>query len=58
MDSMSSGDSYWENTGLHGYVMQAESIAQQRHDQHQDQQQRVMIPVPMMATPFGYVPLA
>jgi hypothetical protein len=55
MDSMSSVDSYWENgamrqnPGAMGYMMQAESVSQD--------QQRYMVPVPMMQTPFGYVPL-
>jgi hypothetical protein len=54
MDSMSSTDSYWDNTRAMGYMMHADSVAQQG----QDQQQRYMVPVPMMQTPFGYVSLA
>jgi len=57
MDSMSSADSYWDNSGSMpgpmGYVMHAE--AQQRVDQHPDQ--RYYVPVPMVQTPFGFMPL-
>jgi hypothetical protein len=55
MDSMSSADSgYWDNSGAMGYMMHADPAAQQG----QDQQQRYIVPVPMMPTPFGYMPLA
>merc|ERR1719191_1200565 len=44
-------------------MMQDESVAQQRHEQRQDQQQqqqqqqqRYYVPMPMVPTPFGYVP--
>jgi hypothetical protein len=39
------------------YMMPDESAAQQKHDQSQDQQQRYFMPVPMVPTPFGYMPL-
>jgi hypothetical protein len=54
--SLSSGESYY-NTGAMpgpmGYMMHAE--AQQRVDQHPDQ--RYYVPVPMVQTPFGFMPL-
>jgi hypothetical protein len=56
MDSMSSGDSYWEMPGSAmpmGYMMHPESVAQQG----QDQQQRVLVPIPVVQTPFGYMPI-
>jgi hypothetical protein len=65
MDSVSSADSYWENTAHMGspqmrtqqqmYMMPYESVPQQRQDQGQDQ--RVLVPVPMVQTPFGFVPI-
>jgi hypothetical protein len=67
MDSVTSGDSYWENTG-HAhmgspqmrtqpqmYMMPDQAAQQQKVEQGHDQQQRYYVPVPMMQTPFGYV---
>jgi len=66
MDSVTSADSYWDNTGHMGstqmrpqqqmYMMPDESVPQQKLEQGQDQQ-RYFMPVPMMQTPFGLVPL-
>jgi hypothetical protein len=70
--SQTSADSYWESTAHMGspqmrtqqqqmsgqqqmYMMPDESAAQQKHEQ--SQQQRYFIPVPMVPTPFGYMPL-
>merc|ERR1719379_2108630 len=62
MDSVTSADSYWENTAQAGspqmrtqqqmYVMPDGSVPQQKRDQGQ-----MFMPVPMMQTPFGYVPV-
>jgi hypothetical protein len=62
MDSVTSADSYWENsahmaspqmrTQQQMYMVNDES-AQQKHEQDQ----RYFVPVPMVPTPYGYMPL-
>jgi len=65
IESVTSGDSYWENSSHMGspqmrtqqqmYMMPEESVSQQKHEQGQDQ--RFYVPVPMVQTPFGYMPI-
>jgi hypothetical protein len=67
MDSTSSADSYGENAAHMGspqmrtqqqmYMMPDESRTQPMHEQSQDQRQSYFVPVPMLQTPYGYVPL-
>jgi hypothetical protein len=64
VESVASADSYWENGGQRGashmrpqqqmYVMQDDSHL--KNEQGQDQQQYFM-PVPMMSTPYGLMPM-
>jgi hypothetical protein len=65
MESVTSGDSYWESAANMGspqmrtqpqmYMMPEET--RQNNQQAQDQQ-RFFMPVPMVQTPFGYVPIS
>jgi hypothetical protein len=67
LDSVSSAGSYWESSAHMGsphqqmrqqqpMYMKPDESAPQMHEQSQDQQ-RYFMPVPMVATPFGYMPL-
>merc|ERR1719353_2879557 len=61
VESVTSADSYWDNTAHMGsqqmhaqqqmYMMPEEAVQQRKHDQGQ------LMPVSMMATPFGYMPV-
>jgi len=63
MDSVASGESYWENHAHMGSPQMRTQQQQQMYvmpeqDQSHDlQQQRYFIPVPMVPTPYGYMPL-